>query len=109
MTSRGGGFGALGYTLQRPEDDRHLRTQSELESDIKVFLGGTMAEDEGKAQAAAVLDVTLGVLYSGANTEKKLGLHVASDWEDMLGLMKEYNDLETDMVASDFYTNDFLP
>ena len=36
-------------------------------------------------------------------------MHVASDWEDMLGLMKEYNDLETDMVAADFYTNDFLP
>ena len=27
----------------------------------------------------------------------------------MLALMKEYNDLETDKVASDFYTNDFLP
>jgi cell division protease FtsH len=39
------GVGALGYMLQRPEDDRHLRTQSELESDIKVFLGGTMAEE----------------------------------------------------------------
>ncbi|MEL6965469.1 MAG: ABC transporter substrate-binding protein [Pseudomonadota bacterium] len=73
------------------------------------IVGGTMAEDEGKAQAAAVLDVTLGILYSSANTDKQLGLHVASDWDDMLGLMKEYNDLDTDMVASDFYTNDFLP
>src|SRR5262249_17983960 len=27
------------------EDDRHLRTQTELESDIKVCLGGTMAEE----------------------------------------------------------------
>ena len=36
----------------------------------------------------AVLDVTLGVLYSKANTEKKLGLNVPSDWEDMLALMK---------------------
>jgi cell division protease FtsH len=39
------GVGALGYVLQRPEDDRHLRTQSELESEIKVCLGGTMAEE----------------------------------------------------------------
>jgi cell division protease FtsH len=39
------GIGALGYVLQRPEDDRHLRTQSELESDIKVCLGGTVAEE----------------------------------------------------------------
>src|SRR5919201_528492 len=39
------GVGALGYVLQRPEDDRHLRTQTELESDIKVCLGGTLAEE----------------------------------------------------------------
>jgi NitT/TauT family transport system substrate-binding protein len=73
------------------------------------IVGGTMAEEEGKAQARAVLDVTLGVLYSKANKEKQLGLHVASDWEDMLALMKEYNELETDMTAADFYTNEFLP
>jgi len=39
------GVGALGYVLQRPEDDRHLYTKSELESKIKVALGGTMAEE----------------------------------------------------------------
>jgi cell division protease FtsH len=39
------GFGALGYTLQRPEDDRHLVTQSELENRICVLLGGIAAEE----------------------------------------------------------------
>jgi cell division protease FtsH len=39
------GVGALGYMLQRPEDDRHLQTRSELESEIKVLLGGTVAEE----------------------------------------------------------------
>jgi cell division protease FtsH len=39
------GVGALGYVLQRPEDDKHLHTQSELESHIKVCLGGTIAEE----------------------------------------------------------------
>ncbi|MBL8852208.1 MAG: ATP-dependent zinc metalloprotease FtsH [Planctomycetaceae bacterium] len=39
------GFGALGYMLQRPEDDRHLVTQSELENRICVALGGIAAED----------------------------------------------------------------
>jgi cell division protease FtsH len=39
------GVGALGYVLHRPEDDRHLMTQSELESHIKVALGGTIAEE----------------------------------------------------------------
>ena len=44
------------------------------------IVGGTMDEDAGKAQARAVLDVTLGVLYSAANKDKKLGLNVESDW-----------------------------
>jgi cell division protease FtsH len=39
------GVGALGYVLRRPEDDRYLMTQSELESQIKVALGGTVAEE----------------------------------------------------------------
>jgi cell division protease FtsH len=39
------GVGALGYVLSRPEEDRYLITQSELESKIKVALGGTVAEE----------------------------------------------------------------
>jgi len=39
------GLAALGYTLQRPEGDRYLITQSELESRIKVLLAGTVAEE----------------------------------------------------------------
>jgi cell division protease FtsH len=39
------GVGALGYVLRRPEDDRYLMTQSELESHMKVALGGTIAEE----------------------------------------------------------------
>src|SRR5262249_60924652 len=39
------GVGALGYVLRRPDEDRYLVTQSELESQIKVALGGTIAEE----------------------------------------------------------------
>ncbi len=39
------GLAALGYTMQRPEQDRFLMTQSELESRIQVLLGGTVAEE----------------------------------------------------------------
>jgi cell division protease FtsH len=38
------GLAALGYTMQRPTDDRHLITQSELENRICVLLGGIAAE-----------------------------------------------------------------
>ncbi|MCE5266858.1 MAG: ATP-dependent zinc metalloprotease FtsH [Planctomycetaceae bacterium] len=39
------GLAALGYTMQRPEGDRYLMTQSELESRIEVLLAGTVAEE----------------------------------------------------------------
>jgi NitT/TauT family transport system substrate-binding protein len=73
------------------------------------IVGGTMNEKEGKEQALAVLKVTLGVLYSGANKDKKLGINVPADWDDMLKLMKTYNGLETNKTAADFYTNAFIP
>lgn len=38
------GLAALGYTLQRPSEDRHLATQSELENRICVLLGGITTE-----------------------------------------------------------------
>ena len=73
------------------------------------IVGGSMAEDQGKQQARAVLDVTLGILYSQNNADKRLGYNVPKDWEEMLDLMKKYNDLKTDKPATAFYTNDFLP
>jgi cell division protease FtsH len=39
------GLAALGYTMQRPEGDRFLLTQAELESRIQVLLAGTIAEE----------------------------------------------------------------
>ncbi|QDT29760.1 ATP-dependent zinc metalloprotease FtsH 4 [Gimesia panareensis] len=39
------GLGALGYTLQRPEEEKQLVTQSELENRICVLLGGIAAEE----------------------------------------------------------------
>jgi len=38
------GIGALGYTIQRPTDDRYLMTRSELENKMAVLLGGRAAE-----------------------------------------------------------------
>jgi cell division protease FtsH len=38
------GIGALGYTIQRPTEDRFLMTREELESRMAVLLGGRAAE-----------------------------------------------------------------
>ncbi|RMG07194.1 MAG: ATP-dependent metallopeptidase FtsH/Yme1/Tma family protein [Planctomycetota bacterium] len=39
------GVGALGYTLQRPTEDRYLMTREELERKMAVLMGGRAAEE----------------------------------------------------------------
>ncbi len=39
------GVAALGYTMQRPEGDRYLMTQPELEAQMQVLLAGTITEE----------------------------------------------------------------
>ena len=39
------GVAALGYTMQRPEGDRYLMTQLELEAQMQVLLAGTITEE----------------------------------------------------------------
>ncbi len=39
------GLAALGYTMQRPESERYLMTKSELESQMRVLLAGTLTEE----------------------------------------------------------------
>ena len=38
------GIGALGYTIQRPEEERYLMTTQELEEKMAVLMGGRAAE-----------------------------------------------------------------
>jgi cell division protease FtsH len=39
------GIGALGYTIQRPTDDRYVMTRAELENKMAVLLGGRASEN----------------------------------------------------------------
>jgi cell division protease FtsH len=54
------GFGALGYTLQMPVEDRYLMTEEELLGKIDVLMGGRAAEDLvfGKISTGAANDLT---------------------------------------------------
>ena len=54
------GFGALGYTLQMPVEDRYLMTEEELLGKVNVLLGGRAAEDLvfGKISTGAANDLT---------------------------------------------------
>jgi cell division protease FtsH len=54
------GFGALGFTMQMPIEDRYLMTESELLAKVDVLLGGRAAEKAaiGEASSGAADDLT---------------------------------------------------
>ncbi len=62
------GIGALGYTIQRPTEDRYLMTRGELENKMAVLLGGRVGEllvfDELSTGAADDLAKATGIALS---------------------------------------------
>lgn len=69
----------------------------------------SVEDEKQKKQARQVLDVTLSILYSPNNKNKRLGYNVPGDWAAALDMLQKYTDLKTDMKPEDFYTNDFVP
>ncbi len=87
------GIGALGYTIQRPTEDRYLMTRAELENRMAVLMGGRAAEyvvfshfSTGAADdLAKIADIARSIVTRYA-MEPNLG-HVAfeSERRSMLG------------------------
>ncbi len=88
------GIGALGYTIQRPTEDRFLMTREELENRMAVLLGGRAAEfiffhhlSTGAADDLAKATDIARSMVLRYGMDEKLG-HVAyeRDRQPMLGL-----------------------
>jgi cell division protease FtsH len=79
------GLGALGYTIQLPEEDRYLLTENELIARIDVLLGGRAAEQ-----------AMLGDISTGA----------ADDLSKATDLIRK---MITEFGMSDKYRNVYLP
>jgi cell division protease FtsH len=60
------GFGALGYTMQLPLEDRYLMTRADLHSQLTVLLGGRTAEE-----------IALGEISTGAQNDLQRATDIA--------------------------------
>jgi cell division protease FtsH len=60
------GFGALGYTMQLPLEDRYLMTRSDLLNQLAVLLGGRTAEE-----------IALGEISTGAQNDLQRATDIA--------------------------------
>jgi Peptidase family M41/ATPase family associated with various cellular activities (AAA)/AAA+ lid domain len=93
------GIGALGYTIQRPTEDRFLMTKEELENRMAVLLGGRAAEyiffhhlSTGAADDLVKATDTARSMVLRYGMDKDLG-HVAYERErpPMLGMPAQPN------------------
>src|SRR5207342_2634992 len=79
------GFGALGYTMQLPLEDRYLMTRSDLHSQLAVLLGGRTAEE-----------IALGEISTGAQNDLQRATDIARAMVTEYGMSDELGAINYD-------------
>ena len=92
------GVGALGYTIQRPTEDRFLMTREELENKMAVLLGGRAAEE-----------VVFGHLSTGAADDLAKVTNIARSMVMRYGMVKSLGNVAYEEERSPFLANQVLP
>jgi len=85
------GVGALGYTIQRPTEDRFLMTREELENKMAVLLGGRVAEE-----------ICFGHLSTGAADDLVKVTNIARAMAMRYGMVKALGDVAYEQERSPF-------
>jgi len=85
------GVGALGYTMQRPSEDRYLASRSELRNRLAVLLGG---------RAAEVL--LIGEVSTGAADDLVKATDIAHDMVARYGMASEVGQVVYERQRSSF-------
>jgi len=69
---------ALGYTMQLPVEDKHLMSKEEIESQIKILMGGRIAEE-----------LIFGDITSGASNDIERATNLARNFICQFGMSKK--------------------
>lgn len=72
------GIAALGYTLQRPTEDRFLMTEPELRDKIAIYLGGRVAEE-----------IVFGTASTGAEDDLRKATDIAGSMVRAFGMSQK--------------------
>ncbi len=92
------GIGALGYTIQRPTEDRYLMSREELENKMTVLLGGRAAEQ-----------LAFGQLSTGAADDLQKVTDIARSMVMRYGMDEKLGHVAYEAERHTFLGQDFLP
>jgi cell division protease FtsH len=92
------GVGALGYTIQRPTEDRFLMTREELDAKMAVLLGGRAAES-----------VVFGHLSTGAADDLRRVTDIARSMVTRYGMSERLGSVAYDRDPRTFLSGPDLP
>jgi cell division protease FtsH len=85
------GIGSLGYTIQRPTEDRYLMTREELENRMAVLLGGRAAEV-----------VVFGHLSTGASDDLAKATDIARSMVTRFGMVEKLGQVTFEEAPQNF-------
>jgi cell division protease FtsH len=85
------GFGALGYTLQLPEEDRFLVTEDEIRGRIATLLGGRSAEE-----------LILGKVSTGASDDIQKATDLAERFVTLYGMSAKLGPIAYEKMQQQF-------
>ena len=83
--------GALGYTMQMPEEEKFLNTAEELKTELKTLLGGRAAET-----------VVFGVKTTGASNDIQRATSLARNMVALYGMSEELGLMATASIQSQY-------
>lgn len=83
--------GALGYTMQMPEEERFLMKKNEMLQEIVTLLGGRAAEE-----------VQFGVVTTGASNDIEKATDLARKMVTMYGMSKEFGMMGLELPGSQY-------
>lgn len=88
------GVGALGYTLQLPEEDRFLMLENEIRGRIATLLGGRAAEE-----------LIFGIVSTGASDDIQKATDLADRFVTMYGMSDKLGAVAFEKIQSQFLSD----